>query len=416
MQFQRVKGFQDIYGEAAEYWDRLAVISKELFRLFQTKEIILPVLEKSELFNHGIGETTDIVEKEMFSFQDKDGSALALRPEGTAGALRAYIENGCPKELERLYYYGHMFRRENPQKGRFRQFSQAGAEFIGTSSPFSDAEMILLFTEFFRKAGVAEFSRLEINSVGCAECRPTYLEKLTAYLNSHTAALCGDCNRRLLKNPLRTLDCKNEQCAPVITRAPVILDSLCPVCAEHFEEVKKFLKIYGVDYKINPYMVRGLDYYTRTAFEMVTGSLGAASALGGGGRYDKLIKRLGGPDVGGVGFAVGLDRVVALMRDKVIIDTPCPEVYIVTFPETFEQGAALLGELRRNGIRAAMEGEAGGVKAQMKRANRVKARYSAILGEEELKSGSICLKEMETSSQQLINSDQILNFLRSDKC
>jgi histidyl-tRNA synthetase len=416
MRFQRVKGFQDIYGEAAVYWERAAEISKEVFKLFQVEELILPILEKSDVFNRSIGETTDIVEKEMFSFQDKDGSDLSLRPEGTAGALRAYIENGCPKELERLYYYGPMFRRENPQKGRFRQFTQAGAEFIGSASPFTDAELIFLFTEFFRKAGVAELAVLEINSVGCAECRPKYYEKLIAYLSSFTDSLCEDCNRRLHKNPLRALDCKNPNCAPILAEAPIILDSICPSCKEHFNEVKKFLKLYGIEYIMNPRMVRGLDYYTRTAFEMTTGHLGAASALGGGGRYDTLIKQLGGPDVSGVGFAIGVDRVVALMREKSSIDKTPPIVYIITFQNTFEEGTALLGKLRSGGISAIMEQESSGVKAQMKRANRSKARYAAILGEDELKVGKVCLKDMAVSSQQLIEIDKLLDFLRSDIC
>ncbi|MDR2104782.1 MAG: histidine--tRNA ligase [Deferribacteraceae bacterium] len=415
MHFQRVKGFQDIYGEQVAYYRQACAIAKELFTLFHVEELNTPILEKSEIFNRSIGENTDIVEKEMFSFLDRDGSTLCLRPEGTAGALRAYIDNGCPKELERLYYLGAMFRRENPQKGRFRQFTQIGVEFIGSSSPFTDAEVISLFDNFFNKVGLSKIAHLEINSVGCADCRRKYYEKLTAYLTPFREELCGDCTRRLLKNPLRVFDCKNPKCANIINGAPLILDNLCDMCEKQFEEVKKYLEIFKVDYTLNPRMVRGLDYYTRTAFEMTTDRLGAASALGGGGRYDKLISILGGPDISGVGFAIGLDRVIALMMEEnFAIEKRVPDIYIITFPDTFEQGAALLAEVRKAGFYAIMEYEISGVKAQMKRANRSKARYAAILGEDELKENKISLKDMQTSTQQIINLTQLFNFLRSN--
>jgi histidyl-tRNA synthetase len=416
MCFQKVKGFQDIYGEAAVYWERVTEISREVFRLFSAEELTLPILERSEVFNRSIGETTDIVEKEMFSFQDKDGNYLSLRPEGTAGALRAYIENGCPQELNRLYYLGPMFRREKPQKGRFRQFTQAGAEFIGSASPFTDAELIFLFTEIFRRAGVADITRLEINSVGCADCRPAYHKKLSSYLIARKSSLCGDCNRRIERNPLRVLDCKNEQCAPIIAASPLILDCLCTPCQDHLGEVKKFLSIMDIAYTMNPRMVRGLDYYTRTAFEMVTDRLGAAAAVGGGGRYDNLLKHMGGPDLGGVGFAIGLDRVVTLMRETRKIEKTPPEVYIITFPDTFERGIALLSQLRKNGVAAMINPDGGSVKSRMKKADRANARYAAILGGDELKDGKIGLKEMKTSLQHLTDIDGLLDFLRSDKC
>jgi histidyl-tRNA synthetase len=305
-----------------------------------------------------------------------------------------------------------MFRRENPQRGRFRQFSQVGVEYIGSPLPIADAEVTALFSALFKAAGVASYSHLEINSVGCGNCRPKYLEKLNEYLNNNKTELCADCNRRMDKNPLRVLDCKIEKCRPIIDNAPSILDSLCDNCNAHFQAVLENLTLLGVEYKLNRLLVRGLDYYVRTAFEMVTDKLGAASAIGGGGRYDGLVEILGGPNVSGVGFAIGLDRIVALLKMAEKLSNSPPVAYIISFEETAAQAVKLLGFLRNNGLKIEFDLEGRSIKSQMKQADRFETKYAIIVGANELKNGCVTVKELSNASQSLVNIEDLQTFLQ----
>ncbi|HSK30294.1 MAG TPA: histidine--tRNA ligase, partial [Candidatus Limnocylindria bacterium] len=317
MKITSIKGFADILPGEVELWQAVEETARRVFGAYNYAEIRIPVLEKTELFRRSIGETTDIVEKEMYTFEDRDGRSgdvadgtkLTLRPEGTAGVVRAYVESEMYKvePMRKLYYMGPMFRRERPQKGRMRQFHQIGAEALGRGDAFIDAELLLLLGDFFGALGLTEPS-LQINSLGCSECRPKYRETLLAFLREHYAELCGNCQRRIERNPLRALDCKVPSCIAATQRAPSILDSLCAACSEHFATVQRLLRETGVTFALNPRMVRGLDYYCRTTFEWTTTQLGSQSAVAAGGRYDGLVEQLGGPPIPGVGFALGVER------------------------------------------------------------------------------------------------------------
>lgn len=416
-EFQKVKGFQDIYGDDIAYWERAEACLRRCFNLYSIEEMRIPILEKTSVFTRGIGSTTDVVEKEMFTFEDRDGESLSLRPEGTAGVVRSYVENGLynPPALKKYYYIGPMFRRERPQRGRYRQFTQGGVEYLGSPSALADAEVVSLLPFFFNQVGVGGFAHLEINSIGCPDCRPAYLEKLIEYFTPRLNEMCEDCGRRLGKNPLRVLDCKNEKCRTVIKDAPVMLDNLCSVCGEHFSDVKKNLTLLGVNYQINPLMVRGLDYYVRTAFEMVTDKLGAASAIGAGGRYDGLVKTLGGPDIGGVGFAIGMDRVVELMKLAEKLESSKPDVFIVSFESTKDISIKLLADMRNIGVRAELDLDGKGLKSQMKKADRSGARYAVILGEEEFSRGKLTLRNLADSQQEEIDIASLADILKKQR-
>ena len=407
--FQKVKGFQDVFGDDCAYWEKAESVMRDTFSLFLVREIRLPILERTAVFNRGIGQTTDIVEKEMFTFADRDradaeGELLSLRPEGTAGTVRAYIENNLynPPGMKKLYYFGPMFRRENPQKGRYRQFTQCGAEFIGSPSPFADADVINLLVTYFDRVKIGNFTRLEINSIGCPSCRPAYYSKLTDYLTNRKAALCADCNRRLVKNPLRILDCKNKSCGEIVKNAPLAFNNLCQACEAHFENVKKYLGELRINFQLNPLMVRGLDYYVRTAFEAVTDKIGSASAVGAGGRYDGLVDTLGGPAVPGVGFAIGMDRVVTLMKLSESIALHPPKAFIVTFGEPKSTDIAILNELRDKNISAEIDYDGKGLKNQLRQADRHGAKYAVIAGEDEIKRNAVTLRDMSASTQEEI--------------
>ncbi len=412
--YRKIKGFRDIYGTDIPYWQFVEKVYKDLFARFGYKEIKIPVMEKTELFNRSIGGTTDIVEKEMFAFKDINGDHLALRPEGTASTVRAYIENGLyhPKGLHKFYYYGPMFRRERPQKGRFRQFYQLGVEAFGSNSPLLDAEVIGLLDSLFKECGIYDDVELEINSIGCDDCRPEYRKKLIEFFKNKEDKLCADCKRRLETNPLRILDCKVKTCIEIAKEAPLISDNLCDVCNTHFNEVKHFLDVMDIQYKVNPKMVRGLDYYVRTAFEFVTSKLGASSAVGAGGRYDGLVKLIGGPDLPGIGFAVGVDRLVELIKEKKEINITETDFFVIAFKEVSDNFAInFIGKLRSLGYIAEMDVEFAGMKAQMKKANRSNAKFALILGEDEMKENKISIKNMTTGEQFQINSEELESSL-----
>ncbi|MDE7169589.1 MAG: histidine--tRNA ligase [Mucispirillum sp.] len=410
---KKVKGFRDIFGEDLTYWHYAEEKAQKLFKSYGFHEFRLPVLEKTAVFKRGIGETTDIVEKEMFSFIDGDEN-VSLRPEGTAALMRAYTENNLhnPPGVKKYYYLGNMFRRERPQKGRFRQFTQIGAEVLECESPLLDAEVISLLYNMAVTLHIEEFVSMEINSIGCSECRPQYKKALVDYFTSYEQDLCCDCKRRLHSNPMRILDCKSDGCKSLGLNAPVISDYLCGACSEHFGNVKKYLDIMEVPYKINARMVRGLDYYVRTAFELVTDKLGAASAVGAGGRYDGLVKSLGGKDVSGIGFAAGLDRIVELLKELHPIERSGTDVFVQFFDENgFNIAKKLINDLRKNGFVAEYDYDLASIKSQMKKADKANAKFAVIYGSNEIACGNASIKNLISGEQVTVTSDSVFSYL-----
>ncbi len=409
----RVKGFKDILHEEGKIYEKIIGIAKEFFELNGFKQITTPILEKTELFVRSIGETTDIVQKEMFTFQDKNGEYLTLRPEGTAPVVRAYIENNLYAygNIHKFYYYGPMFRRERPQKGRLRQFHQIGIECFGSTSPLLDAHVIYILDNLIKNFKIKE-SLIEINSIGCKNCRPEFKEELKKYLFKFKKDLCNDCQNRMEKNPLRVLDCKNDRCKEVVKDSPKILDFLCDECKTHFEMVKKFLKYFKVDYKINPFMVRGLDYYTRTVFEAVSTLLGGQNAVGAGGRYDGLVNEIGGKNIPGIGFALGIERIILLSELESEIKNT--DVYLILLGENvYEKGLEIYQNLVNENIVVEFDYEMKGLKNQLKKADRLGARFAVIIGEDELKEQVLLLRDLKESKQEKISFQELLKKLRS---
>lgn len=401
MAVKALKGFKDIIPGEVETWQFIEQTARSIFHRFGFFEIKVPVLEKTKLFIRSIGETTDIVEKEMYTFPDRNGSSLTMRPEGTAPVLRAYIENGlhAVKPIQKLYTIGPMFRHERPQKGRLRQFHQMSVEVLGTDKPWLDSEVMAMAWQIMRELGLT--ASLEINSLGCKACRPSFNKALLDFLNQ-AEELCDDCLRRRETNPLRVLDCKSSNCQKQYAQAPSILDFLCDGCRDHFTAVKDGLELLSVPFKVNSFMVRGLDYYTRTTFELVTDDLGAQSAVGAGGRYDGLVKQLGGPDVPGIGFAMGVERLALLLDQlgKGAIGSRIDLFIAALGSQAQEKAFVLTNMLRANGLSVAMDFMDRSLKNQMKQAGKAGARYALILGEQELENGEAVLRNMETRDQQ----------------
>jgi histidyl-tRNA synthetase len=396
----------DILPGDVETWQYLEEQARRVFAAFGYREIRVPVAEKTELFCRSIGETTDIVEKEMYTFSDKGGTSMTLRPEGTAPVMRAFIQHKMYAQdpVSKLYYIGPMFRHERPQKGRYRQFHQIGAEVIGVDDPKIDAQVLAMLSHYFTTTNIPDVA-LQINSLGCPECRPDYRASLITFLDQRLAELCADCRRRYTSNPLRVLDCKVPGCKEATFAAPAMLDNLCMSCDTHFSQVKEHLGALSVDYTVNPRMVRGLDYYTKTTFEMVTNSLGAQNAVAAGGRYDGLVSDLGGPELPGIGFAIGLER-LALMLGEQSIAPPRPELFIATLGEAATKaGFAMLTRLQRQGILVEMEYTGKSLKAQLRRADKLKTRRVLILGEDELARGVAQLRLMDESLQEEVSLD-----------
>jgi len=395
-----LKGFKDIVPGEVETWQFIEKTARDIFHCFDLAEIKVPILEKTELFIRSIGETTDIVEKEMYTFIDRNGASLTMRPEGTASVLRAYIENGllAKKAVQKLYTIGPMFRHERPQKGRLRQFHQMSVEVLGSDHPRVDAELMAMAWLILKKLGLS--AGLEINSLGCPQCRPAFNAALLDFLH-RAENLCDDCRRRRETNPLRVLDCKSSHCQEQYQHAPSILDFLCPGCTSHFSEVKEGLDLLAIPYRVNSFMVRGLDYYTRTTFELVTSALGAQSAIGAGGRYDGLVKQLGGPDVPGIGFAMGMERLALLLeQQQKAASAPALDFFVVALGAAAQKkGFALIHALRKSGLTAAMDYQDRSLKNQMKQAGKAAARFAVILGDEELAKGLAMLRNMESSEQ-----------------
>lgn len=406
MKLKALNGFKDILPEDVLLWQQIETETRDVFGRFQFREIRMPILEKTELFARSIGEATDIVEKEMYSFVDK---GVTMRPEATASLIRAYIEHGLyvHRPVQKLFVIGPMFRHERPQKGRLRQFHQLNAEVLGAHHPRVDAEVIAMAAMLLENLGL-EVS-LEMNSLGCPECRPSFRAKLIAFIEERMDHLCDDCKRRYTTNPLRVLDCKKPGCREQVEEAPSILDNLCVECDEHFSSVRVNLEQLGVAYSLNKFMVRGLDYYCRTTFEFITNDLGAQSAVGGGGRYDGLVEQLGGPKkIPGIGFALGVERMVLLMQLKKEEEQKQTELDIFLAGIGDEAAAAcypLVHELRKDGLRVAMDHEGRSLKSQMKQANKAGAGFVLIVGDEELKSGEAIVRNMDTQEQQTLRLD-----------
>jgi histidyl-tRNA synthetase len=412
MEIKAIRGFNDILPDEIGKWQFVEETAREVFEGFGFSEIRIPILERTELFSRGIGEATDIVEKEMYTFTDRSGNSLTLRPEATASMARAYLEHQLYTfdPVAKLYCIGPMFRYERPQKGRYRQFYQIDAEVFGVENPMVDAEVIVMLIHFLKRVGL-ERLELQINSLGCRACRPRYREELKTFLTKKSFQLCEDCQRRLQTNPLRIFDCKVETCQEAIANAPKVTDFICPECQKHFDKVKEHLETAGLTYILKPRMVRGLDYYTRTAFEVVSYQLGSQNAVTGGGRYDNLFQEIGGLDVPGIGFAIGMERLVSLLpKDKEFIQTP--HLFVAALgEETVKEAYRIIHQLHLQGIRAELDYGGKSLKSQMRRADKLKARYVLILGEEELKKGNVVLRNMETKSQEELPIKDLLNVI-----
>ena len=398
------RGTKDILPDTVAQWTHVEKVIRELCARYGYHEIRTPIFEHTELFLRGIGETTDVVEKEMYTFTDRGERSLTLRPENTASVVRSYLQNKlyAADALVKLFYIGSMFRYDRPQAGRYREFHQFGVEALGEASPAVDAEIIVLAVEFLRALGLQEL-KLHLNSVGCPKCRPVYRERLQEFFRPHLEELCTDCRSRFERNPLRLLDCKNEHCHALAEDAPRITDCLCDECRTHFAEVKSYLTAAGVPFELDANLVRGLDYYTKTAFEVKYTPLGAQSAVAGGGRYDGLVEEVGGPPTPGIGFAVGLERVLLALEKQGLLpaNQEAVDVFVVALGEEARIPAfKLLHELRVAKLSAAMDFAGRSMKAQMKQANKKNARFVAILGEDEVKEASALLKDMKTSEQK----------------
>jgi histidyl-tRNA synthetase len=410
-----VKGTRDLLPPDTELWQRVEEEARRVFHAYSFREIRTPILEETALFARSVGEDTDIVTKEMYTFRDRDDESLTLRPEATASVVRAYIERSLYNlgRIQKLYYMGPMFRRERPQKGRYRQFYQIGAEVLGSDHPSLDAEVLEMLALFLERVGIREYT-LFINSVGCSKCRPEYVKVLRQVLEGVKANLCPDCQRRTETNPLRVLDCKVEADQPIIAKLPSILDHLGPECREHFERVTGELRERGIPFQITPRLVRGLDYYTRTTFEITSGALGAQNAVAGGGRYDGLSEILGGPPAPGFGFSIGQDRLMMVVEHAGALKaSDSLPVYIAWMGEgALARAAKLASALRREGMCVEIDYQPMKLKKSLGIANKLQARFAVIIGEGELASGRYQVKDMAKAEQQALEPDRISSFLK----
>ncbi|MBI2082342.1 MAG: histidine--tRNA ligase [Deltaproteobacteria bacterium] len=416
MSLHTLRGMNDLFPEEAALWTEVEQKAREFFSYYGYEEIRTPLLEELALFTRTLGGTTNIVEKEMYSFQDHGEKWVALRPEGTASVVRAYIESGRAAQdpIGRFFYMGPMFRHERPQKGRFRQFHQIGVEVFGIQSPLLDAEMIHMLDLYFKSLGLTHFE-IELNSLGCPICRPPYHKAFYTFLSNNQSLLCEDCRRRMEKNPLRVLDCKEEGCQKLTEEAPSIQDHLCNECEKDFDTVLQSLGRLNSSYKINPRIVRGLDYYTKTTFEFTASELGAQNAVAGGGRYDGLVRLMGGPPLPGVGFAIGEERLIESLKLKRGVGLPVGKkaVFIAPIGEKAEQEAFQLAHrLRQERISAELDYNQSSLKSQMRRADKMRFQYVLILGDDELKKKVVILRNMTTQEQSEVPLAQIIQRLR----
>ena len=414
MKTQTIRGFKDILPGDIKRWHFIEDTAKAILELYGYSEMRPPLLEFTEVFSRGLGTTTDIVEKEMYTFEDRDGSSITLRPEGTASIVRSYIENSMhlKSPITKLYYMGPMFRHERPQKGRYRSFNQIGAELFGSYDPQYDAEIIIMLWQLFMQTGISADLTIELSSLGDDNCRPAYKNEITKALVAKEDELCDDCKRRLTTNPLRILDCKKEACSNATSGLPSILDFLCEDCDGHFKKVREMLDMMSIQYVINPKIVRGLDYYNRTVFEVTTDALGSQNAVAAGGRYDGLVKELGGQDTPAIGFAMGIERMILLhMKQNPDEYNKRTDLYIAYLDNKFENFAMKTAfELRQKGVFVEVDYNDKSLKSKLKRANKLQAKYTMIIGEEEYERGKVKIRNMETSTEQEINIDKINEF------
>lgn len=413
MQFQLLKGFHDILPEEVTYWQEVEKTCREVFETYGVKEIRLPILEMAALFKRGIGEATDIVSKEMYSFYDQKGRELCLRPEATSQVVRAYVQNRMDllEPVSKIYLIGPMFRHERPQKGRFRQFHQIDVEIIGDPGPLSDAEILVLAWNLLSRLGLKDLELL-LNSLGCEVCRPLFKERLKGFLEARSDALCADCQRRAVTNPLRVFDCKQTACKEQLADAPNIQEAWCEECKRHLDKVMGFLDMASIPYRLDPTLVRGLDYYTRTAFEIKTKALGAQDAVAGGGRYDKLISLLGGPDKPAIGFAIGMERAIEVLKGSKCLTQKGPKLFIAALGSEARNFAfSLLLDLRGKGVRAEMAYQDTSLKSQMRYATKLGSEFVLIVGDEELKRAALILKEMGSGHQRELKMEELKDVL-----
>jgi histidyl-tRNA synthetase len=417
----KLKGFRDILPEETAAWQRVESAVNDVFGRYGYQLVKLPLLEQTALFKRSIGETTDIVEKEMYTFEDRAregsvGDLVTLRPEGTASAVRAYVENSFANQSikARWFYSGPMFRRERHQKGRYRQFYQIGAECFGWSDPGADADLLAMLWNLFAELDLSDRVSLEINSLGCPSDRVAYVEELTTYLKPLAEKLCENCQRRIERNPLRVLDCKSRHCQEATADAPTLDKALCGECEEHYTEVRELLDDQGVTYTLNPRMVRGLAYYNRTAFELVTGDIGAQNAVAAGGRYDGLVKTLGGPEVPALGFAIGVDRLVMMLSEEAK-EQPNPTVYFVYNGEgAFKAAMGLRAKMLAEGISADIDYHQRSLKAQFKNAGKSGARFAVTIAENEVADATATVKDLNEGEQStLTHSEAISKILNT---
>ena len=416
MQIQSPKGTRDILPSEVQTWQWVEETARSVFGTYGYQEIRTPIFESTDLFVRGVGDTTDIVEKEMYTFSDRGNRSVSLRPEGTASVVRAMLQNRLMEgaSVLKFYYIGQMFRYDRPQAGRYREFWQVGIEAFGADSPAIDAEIIAAGQQFFSTLGIKDLT-LHLNSIGDPVCRPKYVEDLTAYAKEHLDELCGKCYARHERNPMRILDCKESGCRAVVANAPLLSDYLCDACRQHFDMVKSYLDELEIDYHEDPYVVRGLDYYCRTAFEFTAGGLGAQNAIGGGGRYDYLAEEIGGAATPGIGFALGMDRIIiALEAQDVTVPTAAPvDVYLTVLGDAAMPIALKLAqELRENGVKTDLEYKGRGLRAQMKTANKLNAQYVVMIGEDEINNAAATVRDMGSGDQQLVAFQQLTEVMR----
>lgn len=405
-------GFEDVFPDSVLRWDLITKTVREVFKVYNYKEIIVPVLEYTEVFSRGIGNETDIVSKEMFSFNDRGGRGLTLRPEGTASVVRAYVGNGNYNRLSnsKLFYIGPMFRAERPQKGRLRQFNQFGCESFGSDNPFYDYEIISMMHTISSRLDINDYSLL-INSIGCLECRVDYITELKEYYRNRVNNLCDDCMKRFDRNPLRILDCKKGECVSLKLGAPKILSYICDNCRNHYNQLKELLNMNNIDYIEEPYLVRGLDYYTKTTFEFVSDRLGGQNAFAAGGRYDNLVEVFGGKPTPAVGFAAGIERINLLIEDNSVIADSLDIFIVYSGDLGYRRALDLAGMFRVHNISVDMDPGSRGFKSQFKKADRENARLAIIIGEGELAEDSCTVKDMKTGNQEQVHIDNVLNHV-----
>ena len=418
MKYKTLKGLQDILPPDIAVWQRIETAAANIFKNYGYREIRLPIMEATDVFIRSIGETSDIVEKEMYTFKDKGNRSVTLRPEGTAPFVRAYVEHHLYNEPapQKYYYMGPMFRYERPQAFRYRQFYQIGAEAMGIDDPKLDAEIISMLSAILSRIGL-EGLNFEITSIGCKKCRPDYTKALKEYLGGKLDEFCGDCQRRYDANPLRILDCKVPSCVKSRKGSPPVINHLCGECKDHFANLRKYLELMKVPHTINPNLVRGLDYYTKTAFEVSSENLGSQSAVAAGGRYDGMVKEFGGPPTPGIGFAIGMERIIPLIKDSVNSQEGPDLLFCPLGEDASEKALLIVGQLRAKGLCVEMNYDNTSLRSQMRKANRIGAKHVIVIGEDELKTGKIVIKDMTSKEEtpSALTAEALLKILRRNR-